>query len=358
MPCAVLPSGRKPLLLLALTAGLIGGAWWWQRPPPEPIRQGHRLSAWLARHTDDRKDYQTVETLHAFGPGVVPWLAYTVEYGRHPYMGHGPHFMDKAPAWLRRLVSVKWGGLHISLTRDDRDNALRAVLALGPEAAPAIPALARALDRVCQDEEFMVPALAADALHATGTASWPAVEQILQHGNPHTKRVLLEEIHRRTDYALEAEWLKVLVTLMHACGDPDAEVRHGAVVGLRGCRSIWPHLPVLDTGLSEVLQLLSSPDLNVRCEAVQMLCVFNEKAAPAIPRLMALLDYPASWVRSGAAWTLGDVDKVEKCSATRLRTMFFRDPDATCRASAQRALTNLGLPLDVEYVKPVAGPVR
>jgi hypothetical protein len=166
MPRISFLSGRKSLLLLAVVAVIIGGAWWWQSPPPEPVWNGQRLSDWLATY-GEMEGFVTppYEQLHAFGPSAVPWLAYTAEYGRHPFTRHGPLPFDKAPDWLRRCLPARWGGLRPAASRNDRVNALLGLIALGPEAAPAIPSLARVIERELEgDEDDSVRGFAAMAL--------------------------------------------------------------------------------------------------------------------------------------------------------------------------------------------------
>jgi hypothetical protein len=171
MPCAV-PSARKSLLLLALALLNVGGAWRWGGPPPDPEQGGLSLSETVAGF--DTNEDRRVQELRAFGSTGVRWLAYTVEYGRHPFTKSKPLPFDNAPNWLRQQLPEKWGGLHGSWPVDERADAVRALSNLRSEAAPAIPALVRTLEN-----DGSLAGHAASALYAIGPVSWPAVRGVL-----------------------------------------------------------------------------------------------------------------------------------------------------------------------------------
>jgi HEAT repeat protein len=347
MPRAPLLSGRKSLLFLTLAAAVIGSAWWWQRPPPEPVYHGQRFSEWLVSDAGTSGDL-TVEPLHAFGPAAVPWLAYTVEHGKHPYTKHGSLPFDGAPDWLRHRIPGRWGGLSDVSQEDERLIAARALGLLGPEAASTIPALARALST---NDEYLLERVCL-TLHAIGPASWPAVREALARGKDTARIALLRTMWTRVgtrdepEHIAEAE--QVIEILSKAVHDPDAGVRAAAAHSFGGDYPISPSAPTLFDGVMPTLiQLLDDPDLRVRNEAVTAIHLFGNKGTPAVARLIALLNDPSPQVRQGTAYAFAEVDRVEKVSITGLRTL-LHDPVVDCRFAALSTIKDFGLLHDVK----------
>lgn len=346
MPRAPFPSGCKPLVLLVLAAAIIG-AWWWQRPPPEPTHDGERLSKLL---TDYGKlggfVRLSTEQIRAFGPAALPWLTYTVEHGKHPFKKQSPLPFDRAPDWLRRMLPEKWGGLRASSPVDERIQAAVALQALGPDAAPAIPALARVLESECENDNSL-PTEVASALHAIGPASWPAVQQTLQHGRPSARWALLVMMPVRLGSARmsasETEVANVAAALRKACADPNENVRRGAIWGIANCSSARSDLAGIDSLTGDFVQLLSSSEIKTRKAAAETLAYGTAKAAVAIPRLIELLDDPDDILRMHAAMALGNLDTEKKISAARLREMLRHDASNGCRQAARDALKTLQL---------------
>jgi hypothetical protein len=343
-------------LLLALVAVIIGGVWWWQRPPPEPVYNGQPLSKWMAR-LSSVNDLAAVD-LHAFGPGTVPWLAYTAEHGKHPFAGRVPFHLDKAPDWLRRWLPEKWRGLRPSSARDERIYALMILERLGPEAAPAIPTLARILERASHGDDFQFPWQVARALNTTGPASWPVVEQILERGNDRARLAILGTIFCRVgpveNPASEAEVARVVAVVHKGRTGPDPAVRAAAAASLSFCCDNRPELFALDSLIDEVIRCLSDSEWQERMRAVDILAqgTTGAKGARAIPRLIELLEDRNHNVGMGAARALGRLDTVEKLSAARLRALLralVRDGlEPAFQQTVEDALRALGLSPDDE----------
>ena len=237
MSRAPLPIGRLPLVVLALVIVALGGAWWWTRPPLEPVIDGKNLSAWIdPRYGVSTRNLRvtapqsiTAGQLHACGPAAVTWLAYWVEHGRNEHSNPldpfgrrraGAQLFSKAPDWLRRLIPDKWGGLRGSPPKLQGASAADALRLLGPEAAPAIPALERALKN---EDHAPVYAVAA-ALQAIGPASWPVVERALARETKTARVALLSTLFNRinSDRPAADEMSHVLAVL-------DPSVRPGRV---------------------------------------------------------------------------------------------------------------------------------
>ncbi len=348
MPSLSFPRGGKFLLLLAIIAMIITGAWWWQRPPSEPVYHGERFTAW-ANNSPAFTSYTelTVEQLHVFGPALIPWLTYACEYGLDLDDADQTGAFHNAPEWLRRWAPRRWGGLRQSPDTDIFSHQARwALIQLGPEAAPAIPALGRCLKRYSQrparDDKLEVIVI---ALHRAGPTSWPVVQDALEHGSPQVRCRLLSCMHERLRATegpmLETEGTRVARTLIKACRDPDPAIRASAGPGLGFCVYAQPEFPPFTAALPEVFRLLADPNADVRARIADILTWCGDKAAPAIPRVIEMLDDPDEEVRYEAAETLGQVSHDSAPFIARLRTMAEHDPASSCRNSAKVALDRL-----------------
>jgi hypothetical protein len=343
MPRAAFPSGRKSLLLIAFLAILIGGAWWWQRPPPEPVYNGERLSEWLRAPNAKRVPTEIrLRQLQSFGPAAVRWLTYTIEHGRRPFQKRGPLPFEHAPDWLRRKLPDRWGGLRTGVREDERKLAINALMFLGPDGVPAIPALQRSLQ---SDDDELVRG-AAFALQAIGSASWPIITDALEHGKQPVRTALLGTMGWRLvaneGQATGTEVEHTVDAIVNASRDSDAVVRAAAAAALGECRRYRKDHSVSDPSLPALVRLLSDSDPAVQTPAMGSLSCFGTEAAPAIPRLMEFLDAPDPGTRGNSAKVLSHIDGEMKHSATRLRAM-IHDRNVFCREEAANALKALGL---------------
>jgi hypothetical protein len=356
MPRAALPSGRKLLILLALTVVVaIGGAWWWQRPPPEPVVNGQRLSEWLVHSNPHPKSpHSRSEPIQSFGPAAIPWLAYTIEHGRHPFARSGRLPFDRAPRWLRRWLPERWGGLRLTPVSNGRTMAAWTLASLGAEAAAAGPALARSL-RISDHVDFPV----AFALQSMGPASWPEVQDVLQHGSNPGRIALLQTLNQRVGLhgmlAKEGDLERVTDALIKACRDPDAAVRAAGAKAVVDCKVLMREPPTFESTIPELTRLLSDADSTVRRNALAALSAFGATAFPSIAGLIERLDDPLPEIRAEAARCLWRVDKFDERSADRLRAM-LHDPDPHCRAAAFATLRGFGFAADGESVGAQTAP--
>jgi hypothetical protein len=99
---------------------------------------------------------------------------------------------------------------------------------LGPSAEPAIPELLSLLDSSDGD----LNAVAAAALNGIGSASWNKVDNVLRHGTPRAKMLLLANMPHRfappKPLPSDSELTLIEASLEQCCHDPDAEVRKAA----------------------------------------------------------------------------------------------------------------------------------
>lgn len=341
MPGATTPSGRKSLLrFLAIAAAILGGAWWWQRPPPEPVLSDFRLS-------DGIRNSATLDAdgIRAYGPAGITWLTYAVEHGRHPFIKRGSLPFDRAPGWLRSWIPEKWGGLREppSSLEDERISASNALAKLGPDAAPAIPALARSIQN--EDEQFA--GSTASTLNAIGPASWPMVQGLLNNGSPQVREYLLATIWVRVDphaqNVSDAELARVSNALVNGLGDPAPIVRAATAISIAHCRRDWMDDTRWDSAIPPLIHLLHDSDNSVRYWALSTLFNFGTKVASAVPRLIELLEDKDAKIRYMAANVLSAADRAGKFSVARLRQMSRDDPDKDCRTVATLALGEISL---------------
>jgi HEAT repeat protein len=351
MTCAASPSGGKTFLLIfVFAAGTIGGAWWWTRPPLDPVNDGRHLSEWLTG-TATYSGHLAIDArqLEAYGPAAVTWLAYNVEHTRVEHVNNRrltfakrkPLPFDKAPNWLRRLISDRLGGTRASPPEVSRAFAADALTLLGPKASAAVPALARTLESEDQSSLYHV----ACALHAIGPASWSVVQQALEHANKSARVALLSTLYLRVGSdrqpAPDAEVAHFLEVIAKASRDPDASVRFIAVDAIAVAHRKRQDLVLPESLMPELIRLLSDSEHSVRAPAAEAIPLFGAKAAPAIPGLIDLLGDENPRVRNRAAWALARVDVSGKRSTAYLRLM-LHDSDPSCREEASKALVALG----------------
>jgi HEAT repeat protein len=309
MQRAVSPSGRKYFLCrVILGAAMLGALWWWTLPPPDPIGPHWRLSEFLQDWAPGQSySPETTGDLHALGPAGVKWLTHTLEHGRQPFTRRGPLPFDRAPQWLRVRIPDRWGGLGVSALFDERAAAMDLLEVFGPQAAPAIPALVRSLDR--GNDDWVQAVLV--TLHKIGPASWPAVQKALAHPDPHIRSVIVKSLAQRIVHSSDAayvppkaEVIEVAQALIRALGDPNPDVRAAAAYAISGCRNQrFDSLDFFDPALPILIQLLSDPG-PVRHVAISGLTSFRAKAAPAIPALAPFLHDDDLSIRIGAAAAL------------------------------------------------------
>jgi HEAT repeat protein len=358
---AFLPS-RRTLALLALAAVVIGGAAWWTRAPTEPVYEGRRLSEWLYQSRSQAQSFVvlpggrrlgvskvtsvsfsgapgalTRDQLMFMGPDAIVWLGYAVERGKlarntDPRSGSSASSVSRFLELLR-----KWLHFRADDTYDECAAAARVLRELRKDAAPAIPALLRALGN--KNEQRANNAW--NVLNAIG----PAALAEIRHSYVHGSKLARLRIARQLPYvawftrqSLTTEDAANLQEALAACDDADSEIRGWAAVTVAECSSTWGYLPAMEKALQILIAGLSDTDATVRIRAASYLPLFRSHAGAAIPRLIELLNDTTPAVRLEAVKALSRID--ERGQASRFREL-LDDPDPAIRDSAKAYLFRL-----------------
>jgi hypothetical protein len=330
---SVLPrrSPRKLLLLLLIPAGLLGAfAWRITDIPPDPVHRGQRLSWWLKNSKPAGATKLSARDLRAIGPSGVRWLAYAAEHGHRPNLRRPPR--GKLESHVRKLR--EWSDRLFHVQRDDYDErreALYGLNQLGSDAAPAIPALVRILQNSTKD----YGSAAADALIHSGPAARDDVLRLFAEG-PRIIRVCL--IMNLPHYgAAPAENLEYL---MAGSRDPDPELRLTAFYSLKNFCIRNRFSSDTDRVAPFAIEFLSTSQVPAY-ERIEFLAGFGERAAPAIPQLINLLDDPEPTTRSAASFALMMADPKGLTIAPRMHE-FLLSSNPVRQQAARRILRNLG----------------
>jgi len=305
------------LLLLALAVLVVQDRLLW---PREPEYQGRRLSAWLRDliAPDPALHLPARQAILALGTNALPALE------RH---------LQARDSWLGQLVTTAQGRLPYRLwvaamqaTRarnalERRWQAAAALNALGPAAAPALPALARALE----DPEPRVVTNAAEALGQIGPPAWPALTRALHSTNEHTFNAAAYALSRAGPAAsnvapqLVAVFLETssprrerLTPLLAALGDTavsalGAHLAHtNAAWADLAARTLRAMILREFAALRGVAALLKHPDARVRAGAARVLGGQALWPRTSVNGLVAALEDPAPAVRLAAAEALAE----------------------------------------------------
>jgi HEAT repeat protein len=288
--------------------------------PREPEYQGRRLSAWLRDliAPDPALHLPARQAILALGTNALPALE------RH---------LQARDSWLGQLVTTAQGRLPYRLwvaamqaTRarnalERRWQAAVALNALGPAAAPALPALARALE----DPEPRVVTNAAEALGQIGPPAWPALTRALHSTNEHTFNAAAYALSRAGPAAsnvapqLVAVFLETssprrerLTPLLAALGDTavsalGAHLAHtNAAWADLAARTLRAMILREFAALRGVAALLKHPDARVRAGAARVLGGQALWPRTSVNGLVAALEDPAPAVRLAAAEALAE----------------------------------------------------
>lgn len=322
---------RRLLLLLLTPAGLLGAfAWQLVRIPPDPICRGQHLSWWLQNTRSANTTQLSTGDLRAVGPAAVRWLAYAAEHGHRPSRLRQPRGKFESHVWKLR----EWSDRLFHVQRDDYDErreALYCLNELGSDAAPAIPVLVRILQKSTKD----YGSAAADALINSGPAAKEDILRLFAEG-PRPIRVCL--IMNLPHYgAAPAENLEYL---MAGSRDPDPELRLTAFYSLKNFCIRNRFSADTDRVVPFAIDFLSTSQVPAY-ERIEFLSSFGERAAPAIPQLISLLDDPEPTTRGAASFALTMADPKGLTVAPRMRE-FLLSSNPVRQQAARRILRKLG----------------
>jgi hypothetical protein len=275
---------RRALLMLAAALG-VGLVLGWPRGPRDPVFDGKRLSRWLTEANRSSNSGMltpdAIRAVRAVGTNAIPYLLSEFERG--------------GPVWLENLKQGKFVGQRLHLCFEPtwvrRSKAVSGLAELGPDAASALPTLARYID----DPERGVDA--AYIMNRTQDAGLPYVLKAMSSKNPTVIRHTVEYLYHRGKAAGPA--IPLLIQLMDH-SDKDVRARAIFVLGYLPCAA-GSTVPALRRALSDT-------DTQVRRNAALVLAKFWKDAKPAVPDLLRLLDDPDASCALLASNALANID--------------------------------------------------
>jgi hypothetical protein len=271
-------------------------AWWLGRGPREPVFKGKKLSWWFTDGYDKQGAPRlTGDELRSLGPDAVRWLSYKA--------GQSSIVDIKEPSNNANAVRRFFWDLHERWFHEGSTKFSRvrfeAVVALGnigPEAAPAIPSLLKALR--CSENDTRL--LAAESSMRLGSAAWPAVARAVRNGDLRSRYLLLERLdfRWRADYNPEgrtadfspSDFAQLVDFLIPLTFDVDETIRGYAQGQLGGCIEWWNEKPEFDAGFRLMIENAERLGPAARRKAVDPLAGFEFRphAAAIVPHLSAL----------------------------------------------------------------------
>jgi hypothetical protein len=186
---------RKSLVVLAVLLTVVATVVWELRPS-EPVYQGKRLSTWVRELTPEPsptsflvpKDWDRAQAQLATFTNVVRAIGTNALPTYVKWLQDVPRrsMYDKFDDWL---WGVSHGRIHLPQRTERCWAAYMAFGILGPEAAPAIPDLAKVLNQEAAGR------LAADCLAAIGAAALPALSNAVATArSPRVRYATLEAL--------------------------------------------------------------------------------------------------------------------------------------------------------------------
>jgi HEAT repeat protein len=344
----LLPLGAA-LLILAL-AGV-----WLNRPERPVVYQGKDVWTWtLQLESPTPADRQVaIAALHALGPAAVPPLVSKLRAG--------PSLARQVREWLGARLP---GALGRNLTKnlpptnylETRGTAAAGLKVLGTNAAPAVPALLRAM----RGGEPRVLWNAAGALGDIGGPAALGLVPLLNDPNPLVRRGAIFALGEMGPAALPA-----VPALVRQLGDNDPTYRGaiaftlsriGPVAGpgvmrlfaesrgetrklaLQAAELVQPRPTVT---MPVLLPLARAADAESRRAALEALGTLRVSHTNALVVYRAALDDPEPAVRAAAARALGAVAWRARGDLTLLSERALGDGDASVRAAAQLAVEKI-----------------
>lgn len=269
--------------IVGLLAVLVVAAW--LSEPREPVQDGRALSLWLEDLVSpfgERRD-PARQAVTRLGTNAVPFLIRALQTPDPAFGSAATESRKYLPrqlwVWVMQLARPRAG-------IDRRWPAAVALAALGPAAAPAVPALGHAL----RDGDPRVSAAAIEALRVVGPPGLQVVVEAMRTNDVTLLHHLAAAVGRAGPAA--AEWAPQLVDVLFeaspACRFPVTHALKGmggAAVpplaeGLRrgeveirelAVRTLRTLIGDDHAALQEVIQLSGSTDPAVRCGAMRVL---------------------------------------------------------------------------------------
>ena len=276
---------RRILLLLALVAVAAGLVLFWPRGPKEPVVEGKRLMVWLSERTWQNyifTDESTLKALKATSTNAVPYLLHEFTRPRSKWRA----------TWNRWASAVPV--VNLQMEDDERRISLaaRGLYVLGPEAAPAVPTLARYIGDTGRG------GLAAAILGKVGAPALPWLLNATASTNPFVAQGAMNGLVWMTQESESA--IHAMVQLLR---HTNSSVRMITAVNLRRVTTR------LDLTVPALAAALADPEEDVQSLAARSLGEMGSNAQPALPALLRLMTSTNSPVASSASNAVFHIDR-------------------------------------------------
>lgn len=380
---------KRLLLFLGIAVlGLALGLWLVGPANDRVVYEGKSLEDWslqLFGAPAQAEREEAAAALKRMGPAAVPGLIKQLRT-REPFF-HKQAWAITAglPARMKYKLLGRGSPLQAATLRAA---AARSLGMIGPEAAPAVPYLSRAL----RDSQPQVSIDAAAALGHIGPASVPELTTALADKNSSVRHMaayglgelgpgavsaipaLLQSLADENEYVRssaahtlsrigEPARQAVLEAVAKANG-PKRQAAAKALAGFNGSaqEGIPPLLKMMSDEepgcraqaittlttlralnllvITNISNALKDPSSEVRLAALAALSEASWKARPAIPLLIECLKDPTALVRIGAAHTLGKIGPAAK-SALPALTGLTEEKNEAVRAAATEAIAQI-----------------
>jgi hypothetical protein len=289
---------RRRVIIVLVACVLVGiGAvaiWPGER---EPEYNGKKLSEWLNRYEESRlrqdKQNQRVaaDAIQHIGTNALPCLVKWIQYGR-------PAWKDRIAGLVLKTRSKMLARWYMNAERL-RFEAIRGFEVLGPEAAAAVPQLAKIVN---SSRGGFSQRWALDALSHIGKDAFPTLLAALE--NPETDFIAADCICQMAKHGVDISPAIPTFLLMDRQTDelvkrleqPNARTLHPGYYYVLSTL-LFENRPFLIPALTKCLH---HPNNDVRIEAAKALGRLGQDARPAAPALREALDVRVIAVQEAA----------------------------------------------------------